>query len=242
MARTQGHGNPKWTREEVLLALALYFESGGRILTKDDPRVRGLSKLLCELPFHGDESRKVSFRNPDGVAFKLQNLHFLATGDGLGNTSRMDQAVWREYHEVPERVIDIASQIRRAAEVVRDSSFPKDVEEDLDFLEGRTLSEIHRRIERSASLRIKFVTYRRKKGPLECEICCAKPLKYDPQMADAIFEVHHIVPISQLGLQRTRLSDLALLCANCHRCVHRLISLNGEWLSITDCKILLGHS
>lgn len=242
MARTHGHGNPKWTREEVLLAMALYFEGGKKILTKDDLRVHDLSTLLKNLPFHQNESRKISFRNPDGVAFKLQNLHYLATGDGLANTSKMDRNVWNELHEFPEKVIDFGTQIRRGVKFVLDPAFPKDTDGDIDFFEGRTLSEIHRRIERSSTLRKRFISFHTKRGSLQCELCSIRSHTDDPKLADAIFEAHHIVPISQINARRTKLSDLALLCANCHRYVHRLISLNGEWLSIADCKILLGHA
>ena len=34
-------------------------------------------------------------------------------------------------------------------------------------------------------------------------------------------ECHHVVPLHQAGEGRTRLSDLALSCCNCHRMIHR---------------------
>lgn len=52
MAVTHDHGNPKWTREEVVLALDLYFSCKGTIPRSDDPRVRELSNLLRSLPYH----------------------------------------------------------------------------------------------------------------------------------------------------------------------------------------------
>src|ERR1700687_641779 len=97
MAQAHGHGNPKWTRDEVILALDLYFNCGGSIPSKGDARVQKLSSVLRRLPYHGAESRKDSFRNPDGVAFKLQNLRHVATGKGLGNVSETDRAVWAEF-------------------------------------------------------------------------------------------------------------------------------------------------
>ncbi len=50
MAVTQGHGNPNWTREEVILALALYQECGDKIPSSSDGRVSELSALLRSLP------------------------------------------------------------------------------------------------------------------------------------------------------------------------------------------------
>ena len=74
MAVTHGHGNPKWTRDETILALDLYFDCSGIIPSGSDERVQTLSQLLRALPYHDRASRKETFRNPDGVAFKLQNL------------------------------------------------------------------------------------------------------------------------------------------------------------------------
>jgi 5-methylcytosine-specific restriction protein A len=70
MARTHGHGNPKWTRDETMLALDLYFECGGNMPSGKDGRVQKLSKLLRSLPYHGAVLRKDSFRNPDGAKEK----------------------------------------------------------------------------------------------------------------------------------------------------------------------------
>lgn len=81
MAVTQGHGNPKWTREETILALDLYFDCEDQIPSSNDSRVKGLSELLRSFPYHTHAARKESFRNPDGVAFKLQNLRQVATAN-----------------------------------------------------------------------------------------------------------------------------------------------------------------
>ena len=95
MARTHGHGNPDWTRDETILALALYLETGEAVPSKKDPRVQRLSSTLRALPYHAEAARRETFRNPDGVAFKLQKLRSVATGKGLGNTSTMDREIWR---------------------------------------------------------------------------------------------------------------------------------------------------
>lgn len=85
MAVTQGHGNPPWKRDEVLLALELYFDTAFSVPGPNDPRVEELSQTLQRLPYHGGAARQPRFRNPAGVAFKLQNLRQVATGKGLGN-------------------------------------------------------------------------------------------------------------------------------------------------------------
>ncbi|MEV6744057.1 HNH endonuclease [Streptomyces sp. NPDC051080] len=34
-------------------------------------------------------------------------------------------------------------------------------------------------------------------------------------------ECHHVLPLHVAGEGHTKLSDLALICANCHRMIHR---------------------
>ena len=46
MARTQGHGNPDWTRDETILALELYLSTTEKIPGTNDERVRQLSSTL----------------------------------------------------------------------------------------------------------------------------------------------------------------------------------------------------
>src|ERR1700685_594232 len=104
MARTQGHGNPNWTRDETILALALYFDCDAVIPLKSDARIQRLSALLRQMPYHAEAARKETFRNPDGVAFKLLNLRSVATGRGLGNTSKTDREVWEAFGSDPRRV------------------------------------------------------------------------------------------------------------------------------------------
>src|SRR2546428_7519523 len=103
MARTQGHGNPNWTRDETILALDLYLDLRGQIPSEDDNRVRELSALLRRYPYHAVAARRESFRNPAGVAFKLQNLRQVATGKGLANVSDTDRLVWGELGNDPAR-------------------------------------------------------------------------------------------------------------------------------------------
>lgn len=51
-------------------------------------------------------------------------------------------------------------------------------------------------------------------------------------------ECHHTVPVSELteGM-KTKLSDMALVCSNCHRMLHR----KRPWLRLSDLKALLRH-
>jgi 5-methylcytosine-specific restriction protein A len=244
MAITHGHGNPNWTRDEVILALDLYIACEGEIPGPSDRRVESLSKMLREFPYHAVASRVKSFRNADGVVFKLQNIRKVATGKGLGNVSRVDRAVWEEFGDNPTRVAKFAALIREGVAIAKgeQQDSEEDDEAEDEFLEGKLLTSMHRRRERAPQLRKRFLKKRRGSGSLKCEICNATPSDLQGKIGEAIFEAHHILPLS-IGLERiTRLQDLALVCANCHRILHRLIAQNKRWIAVEEARSMIGTS
>jgi 5-methylcytosine-specific restriction protein A len=234
MAVTHGHGNPNWTREEVILALDLYFDLAGVIPSSDDDRIRALSATLRNLPYHALAARKPSFRNPDGVSFKLQNLRQVATGKGLDNTSRIDSQVWAEFGTHPAKAKAAAGHIREAAASLELFGAAEDDTD--EFEEGRAVTILHLKRERDRRVRKRILARRRKQGPLQCEICGLKSSIRLAACEDAVFEVHHTVPLSASGARLTRLRDMSLLCANCHRLLHRAVSVQKRWIGIAEAK------
>ena len=237
VARTNGHGNPNWTRDETVLALDLYFDLNGKIPSGADDRVKALSEVLRRFPYHAAASRKESFRNPDGVAFKLQNLRQVVTGKGLGNVSETDRAVCLEFGASPGATKALANLIRMG---VAQSEASESDREDVEFAEGRIITELHTRRERKPALRERLLSSRRLGKKLFCEMCRTPPPSNNADLHEAHFEAHHIVPLSSIGPCITRLSDLALLCANCHRLLHRIIAMEKRWLTVAEGKTLCG--
>ena len=235
MAVTHGHGNPNWTRDETILALDLYFDCQGRIPSSADGRVQALAELLRAFPYHSRAARKESFRNADGVAFKLQNLRQVATGKGLGNVSKTDREMWNELGSSRERTKELANLIKMGIEVAESTQEEADDEE--VFSEGRVVTEAHMRRERNPKLRRRLIERRGQAGLLKCEICaCSAP---PSKFGDAIFEAHHLLPLAAATVRKTTLSDMALLCANCHRMLHRAIAREKRWLDIREAMQIL---
>ena len=116
MAATNGHGNARWSEDETILALDLYFSAGRKVPAKTDARVLDLSKYLRSLPIHEAGKQRESFRNPDGVAFKIQNLRAVETGKGLRNVSRTDVEIWSRLGADPALVKALALQIKKKFE------------------------------------------------------------------------------------------------------------------------------
>lgn len=237
MARTQGHGNPAWNRDETILALELYFETEGRVSPADD-RVVALSETLRSLPYHAEAARQATFRNPAGVGFKVQNLRQVATGKGLGNVSQMDRHIWQEFGNRPDEVRRLARLIRDgigASEDIADES-----REEPEFYEGRLLTRLHLYRERNPRVRARLLLSRRADG-LRCEICDQTYSHIPQEMVEALFEAHHVIPVAEAGERRIRVQDMALLCACCHRLIHRAISVKGRWVSVAEVRSILSR-
>lgn len=240
MAHTHGQGNPKWSRDETILALDLYLSCEGVVPPAKDPRVNALSDLLRSLPYHSTALRLDSFRNADGVAFKLQNIHFVATGKGLDSVSRMDRAVWEEFGSNPNRTQQAARLIREGVIHAKAKGEDPETFEDEIFPEGRIVTETHKKRERHPKLRAKVLAARKKTDGLKCEMCERVSISKDPAFEDAIFEVHHLVPISESEATGTSLKDVVLLCASCHRIIHRAIARRKQWLTLIEAKAVIG--
>jgi 5-methylcytosine-specific restriction protein A len=66
--------NPRWTRDELILALDLYFRVNPVHTSEKNPEVVALSDLLGLLPMHQERSDEETFRNPTGVYMKMCNF------------------------------------------------------------------------------------------------------------------------------------------------------------------------
>lgn len=66
--------NPKWHRDEIILALDLYFSTNRGSIDKNNPRIIELSHMLNRLPLFPDRPDEMKFRNVNGVVYKLSNF------------------------------------------------------------------------------------------------------------------------------------------------------------------------
>ena len=91
-------------------------------------------------------------------------------------------------------------------------------------MEGLPQLRSHYRRERSRKLiNQKKEQYKKLNGTLRCEICrLSFEDVYPKSLGENFIEVHHKTPLSQINkVVRTTVDDLILVCANCHRMIHR---------------------
>ena len=87
--------------------------------------------------------------------------------------------------------------------------------------EGGSQWTFHRRIERQAKQRRRKIREARRVGHFVCEGCGLDFEAAYAEFGEGACDVHHRTPLSKTGVVDVRLRDLAILCATCHRVVHR---------------------
>lgn len=228
--------NPPWTSEELILALDLYLRCGA--IGPTDNQTAELSALLNSLPIHDDRPDRDRFRNRNGVKLKLANFRALDpnyTGLGMAHGSKLDVRIWDYYSSRPDELKNAASNIREWAEHGHEL-VPDDTE--AEAIEGALLVRVHRTLERNRNL-----VSRKKQavlmstGELACEVCGFVFETTYGELGHGFIECHHVVPLSRSGPRRTTLSDLAVLCSNCHRMAHR----GNPWPTLMELTTLIAQ-
>ncbi|MGU3389156.1 HNH endonuclease [Sphingomonas sp. M1A8_2b] len=236
-------GKVNWDREEMILALDLYFRSPQP--GKTSKSIAEVSDLLRKRAGQLGRAVPPRFRNGDGVYLKMMNFRRydpsqLAKGNkGMERGAKLEAIVWQEWSGKPDRLREAASAIRLSIQngIEVGEAFSDDMDADL-AAEGGYEYRKHRRYERNPiNVRRKKASIRNAGLPLACEACDFDfEEAYGERGADYI-EVHHKKPIHTVKAGTVpKLSDLALLCSNCHRMAHRW----GKLMSVEDIASLRG--
>jgi 5-methylcytosine-specific restriction protein A len=231
--------NPPWTRDELILALDLYVSRGPQSLSPSSKEVDALSQLLNSLPTAKRSAGGHTFRNPTGVYMKLQNFRSLdpaETASGLTHGAKLDKLVWENFHQKPEYLHQGVKAIRSAGSHPQ-LAMPTDEEQ--MFPEGRLLYRHHRYRERTSALVSAVKKQAQRKGRLIRLVCDFNFEKAYGELGHGFIECHHLVPVSDYpDTQPTSPRDLALVCANCHRMLHR----RRPWLRLEELSQILADT
>jgi 5-methylcytosine-specific restriction protein A len=185
-----------------------------------------LSRVLNSLPSAQSARDASKFRNANGVKMKCANFKRFDpsyTGKGLQRGNHLEEVVWNEFANDPKRLAAVAAAIATgAAEAVQTTIVPEP-EGEAEFAEGGVLTALHKRRERDpkASAKKKAAVLKTH-GRLACEACGFDFVAVYGELGEGFAECHHRQPLASLPERRTTtMADLAILCANCHRMIHR---------------------
>lgn len=223
--------NPAWNRDELILALDVYLDIFPIVPDISLKEIKDLSIVLRNMDTKGFSVRP-NFRSPTSVVMKLMNFRSLDpryAGSGLVAGSVVDREVWDEFYKDPARLKAVVDLIKK------DVSSPRENVEEYSYLseapEGGIITRRHVTRERNSKLiKDKKRKELKDKGELTCCVC---GFNYEKSYGDRgrdFIECHHIKPLHELGETKTKLSDLVLLCANCHRMIHS----KNPWLTVKE--------
>lgn len=227
--------NPKWHRDEIILALDLYYDKDLGPVDSNNNKIIELSKLLNNLPIFDNKPNQQTFRNPNGVTLKLSNFKALDPdylGKGMEAYSKLDKEVFEEFHNDKTRLHNIANEIKKISnnpELINEVSKIENDEtiENDSVSEGQVLYKLHKVRERNR----KIIEAKKKKvlketNELKCEVCDFDFEKTYGQIGKGYIECHHLIPLSNFQVNKeTKLEDLALLCSNCHKMIHKDLAI-----------------
>jgi 5-methylcytosine-specific restriction protein A len=106
-----------------------------------------------------------------------------------------------------------------------------------EFAEGEILERMHKSRERNIQVvQIAKDNFRKYHGKLFCEVCGFDFEAIYGEIGKDFIEGHHIKAISDMQPgDTTKAEDIAILCANCHRMIHK----KRPWLSLEKLRVLL---
>lgn len=229
-----------WNRDELILALDLYLRARPVLPTEDDGRAIYLSGLLRRLGQMNGVVIDDKYRNPAGVEAKLENFGAIDPDCRAGRPKggHLTAAVWESFSSRLDEVAPLAAQIRAFIESGTTLAGAPD-EEDADADESPIIRRVHEHRERARGLRQKKVEQIIRRGErLTCSACGTDFEAMYGDRGRGFIEVHHTKALSTLRPgERTKLSDLVLVCSNCHRMIHR----QRPWWTLNELRAAINR-
>lgn len=214
--------SPAWEPDELILALDLYLRWRPKQPPSGHDDLAALSNLLRRLPIHSPALLPDDFRSVGSVRRKLGDYK-AADPEYTGQPTKGGagvHAVWTEYADAPDALAAAVAVITSAADAEAPPLPPED--DEVGVVEGRLVYREHRFRERNpAVVAAKKNTTLKTTGRLACEVCDMDFAEQYGEIGEGYIEAHHTVQLALGAVRVTTIHDLALVCPNCHRMIHR---------------------
>lgn len=136
--------------------------------------------------------------------------------------------IWGMFNNID---VNIDDTINRMIQVVVDD------DEGVDEGADRVFLKLHKNKERSSAIVAQAKYRARSEGRFFCEVCTFNFETEFPALGTGFIECHHKLPIATGGIRRTLVEDLAIVCSNCHRMLHR--KYQGIYLTVEDLRTMV---
>lgn len=127
-----------------------------------------------------------------------------------------------EVNRIQERIFGLTNAAS-ATKLEKAEVEPAVEEEEIFGVEGRLLARIHVYKERDKGFAVLVKKHYKAKngGKLVCDACGLDPVEKYGANGERCMEAHHRIPIEQLQPDSiTRVEEMAVVCASCHRIIH----------------------
>ncbi|WP_342304404.1 HNH endonuclease [Methanolobus sp. ZRKC5] len=197
-----------WTNDEQIIALYYYLK--GAKADKNDKLVNEIYHLLP------------NGHSLNSVALKVGNFRYLDPSNegGLKNVTKSDIETWDKYFnnfvELEKKAKEIIATLKKQMY----TDLPNPIEAEAMLLPEGSKTTISVNVyERNPKARKACIDHYGTK----CHICGFDFEKVYGLIGDGFIEVHHKVPVSEIGesYQVNPIEDLIPVCSNCHSMLHR---------------------
>ncbi len=106
-----------------------------------------------------------------------------------------------------------------------------------EFPEGKIVERMHKVRERKSKVvRLAKLNFKKKHGKLFCQVCKFDFKKKYGEIGENFIEGHHTIAVSNMPPDyKTKPEEIAMLCSNCHRMVHK----SRPWLTMEQLSNIL---
>jgi 5-methylcytosine-specific restriction protein A len=230
--------NPTWNKEELILALDLYFRLDYGQMHGRNPLIIQLSKDLRNLNIHQDIPDKAKFRSVNSVALKLANLkksdqNF--SGKGMRDGGKLEKELWNKYHTHRDKLSKEADLIRRHY-LKPKSEKTKTAEPRVNY-KSDFLFQYHKNRETDPLVvKVKKEIVFTESKNLKCEVCGFDSVAFYGEIGNDLMEIHYNKELQkEPGLESSDMNDFVIVCSNCHKALDKNFGL----LDAADLKKLI---
>jgi len=230
--------NPDWIREELILALDLYFRLDYGKMHGTNSEVIELSMLLKKLNLFDNISDLNSFRSVNSVSLKLANFKKLDQnfiGKGMRAGAKNDLEVWKEFHAHRDTLKNKADEIKKSVLIKGEGSVPSFLS--IQKSDATFLFRLHLNKEKDPLI---LYNKLRSNDPdsKSCEICQFNFVQSYGQLGKDLLEIHFSKEITEEFMARpSQLEDFIIVCSNCHRMLDKHFGM----LDAQDLKNILSN-
>lgn len=184
-------------------------------------RIIAKTELNSVIPVSSTLWNKINFQGiSHGNVCEIENI------SSVENVDKLKLNIWNKFGKYfissEEQSATITSSIITELE---------DSNPDLSVTEGELRLVSHIVKERNREIVKEKKQLAINNNSLKCEVCT---FSFPKTYQSNFIECHHILPIGESGVRKTKLEDLALVCANCHRMLH--VKFEGKYLTIDQLK------